>query len=44
MTKKEEITETRVLTTEVTEVTEKVEMGGGSMAMAMISEGTAQGP
>ena len=40
----EEATETKVLIIEVIEVTEKVGMGGGSMAMAMRSEGTAQGP
>ena len=39
MTKTEETIETRVLNTEMTE-----ERGGGSMAMAMRSEGTAQGP
>ena len=44
MIKTEGTTETKVLTIEVIEVTEKVGMGGGSMAMAMRSEGTAQGP
>ena len=44
MTWIEEIIETTALTTEVTGVTEKEGMGGGSMAMAMRSEGTAQGP
>ena len=44
MNQKEEVAEITAQTIGVTEVTEKEEMVGGSMAMVMISEETAQGP
>ena len=44
MIQKEEVAETTALTTEVIGVTEKEEMVGGSMAMVMRNEETAQGP